>query len=65
MGLKSNVIAILCATLCVSVNCLMFHLPVNSKKCLKEEIHKDVLVTGIYDVSEISGSQKVDLKVRH
>ena len=33
----------------------MFHLPINSKKCLKEEIHKDVLVKGEYFVSEVVG----------
>jgi len=38
-------------------------LPVNSRKCLKEEIHKDVLVTGTYDIAETSGSQKIDLKI--
>jgi hypothetical protein len=46
----------------VSVNSLMFHLPPNQKKCLKEEIHKDVLVTGEYSVSEAPG-QKTNLQV--
>ena len=32
------------------------------RKCLKEEIHKDVLVTGEFEVNEIAG-QKVDLMV--
>jgi len=31
---------------------LMFHLEPNNRKCLKEEIHKGVLVTGEYDISE-------------
>lgn len=44
-------------------NGLMFKLPVNSEKCLKEEIHKDVLVKGEYEVSPVVGV-KVDLKVR-
>ena len=32
----------------------------NFRKCLKEEIHKDVLVTGEYDVTEVEG-QKVNI----
>ncbi|KAM4625446.1 transmembrane emp24 domain-containing protein 10-like [Polymixia lowei] len=35
-----------------SVFPIAFHLPVNFRKCLQEEIHKDVLVTGEYEVSE-------------
>ena len=31
---------------------LMFQLPANQKKCLKEEIHKDMLVKGEYELSE-------------
>lgn len=34
---------------------LMFYLPPNFRKCLKEEIHKDILVKGEYEVTEISG----------
>ena len=41
---------------------LFFQLPVNSEKCLREEIHKNVLVTGQYDVTEYTGV-KVSLKV--
>ena len=32
------------------------------RKCLKEEIHKDVLVTGEYEYTEVAG-QNVDLMV--
>ena len=28
-----------------------------SRKCLKEEIHKGVLVTGEYDINEVPGQQ--------
>uniref|UniRef100_A0AAY4BP09 GOLD domain-containing protein n=1 Tax=Denticeps clupeoides TaxID=299321 RepID=A0AAY4BP09_9TELE len=31
---------------------ITFYLPVNSRRCLREEIHKDVLVTGEYQISE-------------
>lgn len=40
----------------------MFHLSPNQKKCLKEEIHKDVLVTGEYELSDAPG-QHANLKV--
>ena len=33
----------------------MFHLPTNAKKCLKEEIHKDILVKGDFALTEIVG----------
>lgn len=44
------------------VGAITFHLQQNSVKCLKEEIHKNVLVTGEYEVSEQQGL-KTDLKV--
>merc|ERR1711893_349585 len=40
----------------------MFHISPNQKKCLKEEIHKDVLVTGDYELSE-AHAQVTSLKV--
>jgi len=48
--------------LLISVNSLMLHLEPNSRKCLKEEIYKGVLVTGEYEVNEIPG-QLVDMMV--
>ncbi|RXM90882.1 Transmembrane emp24 domain-containing protein 10 [Acipenser ruthenus] len=44
-----------------SVFSISFYLPVNSRKCLREEIHKDVLVTGEYEVSE-QPNTKTNLK---
>ncbi len=41
---------------------LRFHLPPNTKRCLKEEMRKDVLVTGQYDLSDAPG-QRTDLSV--
>lgn len=64
MSIRTYIFAFVCLSLYVSVDCLMFHLPTNSRKCLKEEIHKDVLVTGTYDISESSSQQKIDLKVK-
>ncbi|CAL1268653.1 unnamed protein product [Larinioides sclopetarius] len=46
----------------VAVNSLMFRLPANSRRCLKEEIHKGVLVSGEYELSDAPG-QKTDLMV--
>ncbi|KAL4237449.1 Transmembrane emp24 domain-containing protein 10 [Mactra antiquata] len=45
-----------------NVDSLMFNLPPNQKKCLREEIHKDVLVTGEYELSDGPG-QKTNLAV--
>ncbi|KAM5138648.1 transmembrane emp24 domain-containing protein 10 [Mantella aurantiaca] len=39
----------------VGAGAISFYLPAESKKCLKEEIHKDVLVTGEYEVAEQPG----------
>ncbi|KAL0165122.1 hypothetical protein M9458_040875, partial [Cirrhinus mrigala] len=44
-----------------SVVSISFYLPVRSRKCLREEIHKDVLVTGEYEISEQPNS-KTNLK---
>nr|ACO14682.1 Transmembrane emp24 domain-containing protein 10 precursor [Caligus clemensi] len=41
---------------------LMFYLEPNGRKCLKEEINKDVLVSGEYEVTELPG-HTVDLIV--
>lgn len=44
---------------------LSFHLPAQTRKCLKDEFHKDVLVTGDYDVSEAGAPGiRTDLVVR-
>ena len=52
--LKLILVFLTCVT---SIHSLMFYLPSNSKKCLKEEIHKDILVKGDYELSEILGHQ--------
>jgi len=53
---------ILLGLLLPSADLLMFHLSPDKKKCLKEEIHKDVLVTGEYNLSDAPG-QKTNLQV--
>jgi hypothetical protein len=47
----------------IPVNSLSFTLSSGTTKCLKEELHKDVLVTGEYQLSE--ASQKTHLTVWH
>lgn len=44
------------------VECIMFHLPPNSQKCLREELRQNVLITGEYEVSDALG-QRVDYVV--
>ena len=39
-------------SLVLYVNSLSFTLSAKSKKCLREEVHKDILVTGEYRLSE-------------
>ncbi|KPP60261.1 transmembrane emp24 domain-containing protein 10-like, partial [Scleropages formosus] len=61
------IMARLCALLLLlavfqCVSSISFYLPVNSRKCLREEIHKDVLVTGEYEVSE-QPNTKTNLKI--
>ena len=41
---------------------ISFLLPVGVKKCLREEVHRDVLVVGEYHLSD-APMQKTDLKV--
>jgi len=41
---------------------MYFHMPPGHKKCIKEEIHKDVVVTGEFEAKESPG-HRVDLKV--
>ena len=59
-----DLVQILCLLgfLALYVDGLRFHLPDNGKKCLKEEIHKNVLVTGEYEVSR-ADTQQVNIKV--
>ena len=48
---------------CLSlVDSIMFHLHPNMQKCLREELKKDVLVVGEFEVSDAPG-QRVDYVV--
>ncbi|KAF2363988.1 GOLD domain [Trinorchestia longiramus] len=57
-------LSVWCLVLVALTGCqaIMFGLQPGSVKCLKEEIHKDVLVTGDYKIGNAVG-QVVDLKV--
>lgn len=56
--------AILCFLFLGHANCMYFNLPYNTEKCLREEIHKDVLVKGEYSITGASaGNIKVHMKV--
>lgn len=57
MDLKYFILNVVILTfLCVSnANSLRFYLAPNVRKCLKEEIHKDILVKGEYEITEIAG----------
>ena len=63
MELTYLFVVVLCY-LTADLEALMFHLPPTGKKCLKEEIHKDVLVTGEYTMSEAPDIHKTTLTVR-
>lgn len=54
--------ALLISLLVSTVHGLMFELQPNGRQCLREEVQKDVLVTGEYEISEVPG-QRTDVKV--
>jgi len=57
--------AVYCVVLAVTLSPtqgLRFHLQPNTKRCLKEEMRKDVLVTGEYELTLAAG-QRTDLSV--
>lgn len=54
----SRVVAVLLvvvAMMALEAHSLMFFLQPNVRKCLKEEIHKDILVKGDYELTEVPG----------
>jgi len=52
----------LISSILMSVESVMFHLEPNGRKCLAEEIRKDVLVTGTYEVN-LQPQQTVNMMV--
>jgi len=57
-----RIFALLISLLFSTVHGLMFELKPNGRQCLREEVQKDVLVTGEYEISEVPG-QRTDIKV--
>ncbi|XP_024881429.1 transmembrane emp24 domain-containing protein bai isoform X1 [Temnothorax curvispinosus] len=55
--IQAHVKAFLAILLVAQVRGIMFYLEPNSHKCLKEEVHANVLVTGEYEVSEAMGQK--------
>ncbi|RWS11486.1 transmembrane emp24 domain-containing protein bai-like protein [Dinothrombium tinctorium] len=47
----------------VQINGLNFYLESNSKRCLKEGLHKDVIVTGDYSITSHASGIRTDLQV--
>ena len=45
-------ISTLLFSLISTIYCLTFTLSAGNKKCLREEVHKDILVTGEYKLSD-------------
>ncbi|XP_012535586.1 transmembrane emp24 domain-containing protein bai isoform X1 [Monomorium pharaonis] len=54
---QAYVKALLAILLVAQVHGIMFYLEPNGHKCLKEEVHANVLVTGEYEVSEAMGQK--------
>ena len=52
---------VLLGLLC-QIQCISFTLKPEERRCLREEVHKDVLVVGEYRLSDVIG-QKTDLLV--
>lgn len=46
----------------VCIECIMWNLEPNTRKCLREELGQNVLIAGEYDVSEIP-NQRVDYQI--
>lgn len=47
----SSTLGLLLAAVAVT-SALRFNVPANQKRCLKEEIHKNLVVTGEYEITE-------------
>jgi len=61
MDFMYQVVALLCCLGFLGTDAIRFHLASGQKKCLKEEIHKNVLVTGEYEAQD--NGQRADLSV--
>lgn len=55
--IQAHVTTLLAVLLVGQVQGIRFHLEPNGHKCLKEEVHANVLVTGEYEVTEAMGQK--------
>ena len=58
------VLVLLCVLLRRPVHAVSFLLDHDVRKCIREEVHKDVLVVGEYKLSDVTG-QRTDLLVSY
>ena len=58
----ARVLLPLCVVLAVAT-AITFDLPATTKRCLQEDVHKDILVVGEYEITD-GPDQRVDLEVR-
>lgn len=65
MMLLQQIVALLLILVCfeLGVESVSFQLPSNYRKCLREEVRKNVLVTGDYELSPAPADVKTDLYV--
>lgn len=62
MRLKGHTVAILLLAFLELVSSISFEITPDVRKCVREEVHKDVLVVGEYQLSEVAG-QRTDIMV--
>ena len=60
--MRLGAVALLVVLYIYSVRGISFHITPDERKCIREEVHKDVLVVGEYKLSEVPG-QRTDLLV--
>lgn len=60
--MKAEVLLACLLALATGSHAISFRLEPEIRKCIKEEVHKDVLVVGEYRLSEVEG-QQTDLVV--
>ena len=62
--MRLRAVALLIVLCIYSVRGISFHITPDERKCIREEVHKDVLVVGEYKLSEVP-DQRTDLLVSY
>lgn len=60
--MRLAIVALLTLLYTYSAHGISFHISPDERKCIREEVHKDVLVVGEYKLSEVP-NQRTDLLV--